>query len=588
MTIRFNKWALIFLLFPCANLSAEDSGFRNTGTQVRFVGSQVCASCHAGIFATYAKTAMGRSMALGNSATGNALPVPFTVFDSDSGEYFEVSRKDGDYYQSVYAVDHAGKEMLRQAWKLPFVIGAGENGFGLLLQRDGYLFEGPLTYYTKSQVWSFSPGYERRNLAFTRPVIAECVGCHSARPRPIYEKAALYRNPPFEELAIGCENCHGPGALHVAERRAGLAPPGGKDTSIVNPARLTETLADNICMKCHQGGDVRVMQPGRHMEDFRPGTRLDDVVAIFKAPLSKDAASQSVLLEHYYSMTLSRCYRGSSGRLRCTSCHDPHKEPSAEEAGSFYRAKCLSCHAASNCKLALADRTKTSPADACASCHMPKRTVTTITHAALTEHRVIAKPDEPYPSEAFAPAADQGTGLFHLTAGDVRAEKIPPLTLFQAYAGLIRDGHTEFSERANAMLDQLARASPRNPVVLSALARRAMNRQGPEAVDEAIGYFTAAIQDGSPAAEDFLLLAGLYGRKKQNAESISILRRGMAANPYVREFPESLAAQHMSSGEYRDASAVIRKGLEIFPDDVALRALQKKIQDATLDGSPGP
>jgi len=33
---------------------------------------------------------------------------------------------------------------------------------------------------------------------------------------------------------------------------------------------------------------------------------------------------------------------------------------------------------------------------------------------------------------------------------------------------------------------------------------------------------------------------------------------------------------------------VIRKGLDLFPDDVTLRVLQKKVQSATLEGSIAP
>ncbi|MGH9593767.1 MAG: hypothetical protein ACRD5L_11790, partial [Bryobacteraceae bacterium] len=72
------------------------------------------------------------------------------------------------------------------------------------------------------------------------------------------------------------------------------------------------------------------------------------------------------------------------------------------------------------------------------------------------------------------------------------------------------------------------------------------------------------------------------------AEAIAVLRKGMQANPYVREFPEALAVQHMSAGDYRAASDVVRNALGLFPDDVTLRVLQKRIQSATLDGAFGP
>jgi len=581
LTIRFSSLLLALSIVAWSPLSSAQSA--------HYVGTQACATCHAEIFAKYSNTAMGRSIVRGDDPSLlDRLPVPFTVFDSDAGEYFEVLRKDGAIYQSQYAVDRDGKEIFRQTWKLSFVVGSGENGFGFLLERDGYLFEAPLTYYTKSHAWNFSPGYQLRNLAFTRPVIAECVGCHSGRPQPVYGRTALYREPPFAELAVGCENCHGPGELHVAERRAGRALVGKTDTSIVNPTHLSGWLSDNICMKCHQGGDVRVEQPGKHGQDFRPGMRLDDVVAIFKAPLSPAAYSQSVLLEHYFSMTLSRCYRASAGALRCTSCHDPHTQPPRAEAGAFYRARCVSCHQPASCKLPIDARQKTNPADDCASCHMPKRTVTTITHAALTEHRIVARPDEPYPPEAFEPGASSAPGLLHLTAGpQSHTGNTPAITLFQAYAGLVHDGHSEFKTKANEMLDRVARESSGNPVVLSALARRAMGTGTPEALEEAIRDFTSATQAGA-AAEDYLLLAGLYGKKKQNTEAIAVLQKGMRANPYVREFSESLAVEYMALGQYRDASDVIRKGLDLFPDDVTLRVLQKKVQSATLDGSMTP
>jgi tetratricopeptide (TPR) repeat protein len=219
---------------------------------------------------------------------------------------------------------------------------------------------------------------------------------------------------------------------------------------------------------------------------------------------------------------------------------------------------------------------------------MPKRTVTTITHAALTEHRIVTRPDEPYPPEAFEPGANSAPGLLHLTAGpQSHTGNTPAITLFQAYAGLVHDGHSEFKTKANEMLDRVARESSGNPVVLSALARRAMGTGTPEALEEAIRDFTSATQAGA-AAEEYLLLAGLYGKKKQNTEAIAVLQKGMRANPYVREFSESLAVEYMALGQYRDASDVIRKGLDLFPDDVTLRVLQKKVQSATLDGSMTP
>jgi tetratricopeptide (TPR) repeat protein len=512
------------------------------------------------------------------------LPLPFTLFDNQRNEYFEVSRQGDALRQSQYALDRGGKQIFRQDWKIAWIIGSGENGIGFLIQRDRYLFEAPLSYYSKSRTWSFSPGYERHNYAFTRPILAECSSCHSGRPQPVYGGGSgLYQDPPFAELAVGCENCHGPGELHVAERRAALPLKESFDNSIVNPKHLSGWLADNICMKCHQGGDVRVPQPGKHDADFRPGTQLDAVLAIFKAPLSRSInSSPDVLLEHYFSMTLSKCYRASAGNLHCTSCHDPHAEPRTTEAAAYYRNRCLQCHASQPCKAQLKGGGHDASAfEDCAACHMRKRSATTITHAALTEHRVTVTPEEALPEEAFESGAEPNSGLIHLTATPgTSGQRSSDITLFQAYATLVHEGHEQFRPRMNSMLDRLAIDSPDNPVVLSALARKAAAAGTPEALKDAKKYFEQAIQLGSKERDNFLSLAELYSRSGDDADAIHVLRQGMHENPYAPEFPESLATALIRSDDYRNAADVVRRGLDLFPDDAILRNLRGKIQFA--------
>jgi len=244
----------------------------------------------------------------------------------------------------------------------------------------------------------------------------------------------------------------------------------------------------------------------------------------------------------------------------------------------------LGCHQPQSCKLPVEERVKKNPADDCASCHMPKRTVTTITHAALTDHSITARPGEPYPEEAFASHAAGGTGLLHLTAapgGPVSS--IPPITLLRAYLDLIRDGHQEYTARKDELLDQLARGAPTDPVVFAALGRRAAAQGTVEGTRESIRYLTGAIRAGSKVPEDYLLLAEVYGRSKLHAEAIRALQNGLEQNPYLREFYEALAAQHIALGNYRDALQVIGNGLAVSPDDSTLLVMRKKVQAAMLD-----
>src|SRR5206468_752199 len=59
----------------------------------------------------------------------------------------------------------------------------------------------------------------------------------------------------------------------------------------------------------------------------------------------------------------------------------------AADAVAHYRAKCVECHADRGCRLPPAERLKSSPADDCAACHMPRGS-TEVPHVAFTHHRI--------------------------------------------------------------------------------------------------------------------------------------------------------------------------------------------------------
>ena len=249
----------------------------------QYVGSKACYGCHTGIYKTFEQTDMGRSMTMASSWTASVLPDSALLTQPGNPHTFGVARGPNGWVESesqagVFSVEHP----------LTYAVGSGANGVTFLIRRGDYLFQAPLSFYSRTHKWDFSPGYEDADLGFGRVVPEECINCHAGRPVPIANRSGAYADPPFSELAIGCENCHGPGDAHVKSL-------GKKPGTIVNPAKLTPRLAENICMNCHQGGDSRVLQPGKSYLDFRPGQWLYDTAVIVKQPARTQDAD---LLEH--------------------------------------------------------------------------------------------------------------------------------------------------------------------------------------------------------------------------------------------------------------------------------------------------
>jgi hypothetical protein len=281
-----------------------------------YIGSKACTGCHRELYDRYLRSAMGQSMRPAGDPRDLARVIkPVAVHNAD--RIFEIEREADDLYQT-----ESETGVFRTHHRLEYAIGSGVNGSTYLVRRGNYLLEAPLSFFSRTTAWELSPGYESGNPGFTRPIAAACMACHSGRPQAIANREGLFADPPFQEVAIGCENCHGPGRDHV--RQAGAR------KAIVNPARLDRRLAEDVCMNCHQAGNTRVLMPGRTYADFRPGTPLSDTVAIFKIPIRPVEAKLEDLLEHHFAMQISKCFTASNGRLSCLTCHNPHEIPSAD------------------------------------------------------------------------------------------------------------------------------------------------------------------------------------------------------------------------------------------------------------------
>jgi Tfp pilus assembly protein PilF len=549
---------------------ATNSGSAMRATQEGFVGSRACAPCHQSIFDQFAKTSMGRSMTRVTPELVRNVVTSGSSYDEKLSQHFEVFAQQGKLLQSQYATGDRGSEAFRETHEIKWIMGSGTNGFAGLTTNGSYLFQAPLSFYSRIGAWGLSPGYEFGNYGFNRPILSGCVACHSGHPLAARTGNGRFEDPAFQELAIGCENCHGPGGSHIQAMTGKETVGPGGHVSIVNPARLKPALADNICMFCHQTGDVRVLKPDKDYRDFRPGQPLDDTLSIFLVPPKRESPPPSDHLEHYYSMILSKCYRSSGRRLSCITCHDPHQQPSGNEAVAYFDGKCAACHTDSSCKAPLNVRQQKEPPNDCVGCHMPKRDIGVILHSSATSHRIMARPDEPFPEAAFHQTTSLLPDLVHLSGIVGQSGLTPPrLTLLQAYGELMDKG-PEYRDRYLAVLAELEHSQPENALVQASLGRKALLE---DKASEAATHLRLALEIGPPQASTYADLAEAQGKLGALNEAIASLGKAVELDPFNAAFQKKLVLRFIEAKQYARAEAALDRYVQTFPQDSFMRRM---------------
>ena len=378
------------------------------------VGDAACASCHADIAETYARSGMGRAV---SQFTRDGAPERFdaagkspTVCAPDDGSpgggycYEAFVRGDSLFQRET----HPAEPGFERVYAASHVVGSGNATRSYLMMASGsgtedgdaeggYLTEMPLTWYVERALWDLSPGYDTGNSRFERPVTLECLTCHDAAPG--HEPSQnFYTDVP---LGISCERCHGPGSAHVEAFEAGDAP---GETLIVNPANLPTDLQLDVCQQCHLTGET-VFKPGHDPTTYRPGRPLSAHRAVFVSEQSLGDPEAFGIASHAERMAQSACFEGSLGTpaaMTCTTCHDPHVAQK-ELPADTYSAACRSCHTPTPAGTPptgggpLCDRPEaTTPAIAlsgdCASCHMRRAGTSDIPHVSFTDHWIRETP----------------------------------------------------------------------------------------------------------------------------------------------------------------------------------------------------
>ncbi len=314
-----------------------------------------CAVCHRAEANGFAHTPMAR--ALESVKECEILKANPRLTARIGGYSYEISRE-GD--QSIYAVTD-GKETIRVP--LAWAFGLGSAGQTYFFQLEGEWYESTVSYYSALRGLDLTMGAANdvartlRDAAGhlrTPKEAGECFACHAT-------DAVKGKQLTLSAMTAGiqCERCHGPSAEHVGAARASMRKLGSLST---------EELSD-FCGQCHRSWSQIAMN-GPH-----------GILNVRFQP---------------YRLGNSKCYDAEDRRIRCTACHDSHRDVSTSAAA--YDGRCLACHSASArpatkasvhvCRVAKKD---------CATCHMPKLDLPGA-HNKFTDHLIrVVKANEKYP-----------------------------------------------------------------------------------------------------------------------------------------------------------------------------------------------
>lgn len=354
-----------------------------------YVGSRSCADCHQAIAESYQSHPMANSIRAVNGPPSGSAQSDTQV--AGKSRFYEVQYgSDGTMFHHEKMVDLQGQSIFDQAVEMHYEVGSGQRAFAYLYQQNDLLFQSPINWYSQTEQWDLSPGYSKDDpRRFRRRITDECLACHAGQTDSIGRSLNRFGNPAFHEMAIGCENCHGPGAGHVALHEQGPLADGIADP-IVNPINLHHSARESVCNQCHLQATARVLRPGRSHFDFRPGFELEDIWTVLDEGVDVSEDGQTKAVNHVQQMRASKCYIGSEGAMGCISCHNPHGLPALETQTAFYRDRCYKCHERDDCVESVDVRNQRD--NSCVACHMPHRTSNNISHVTQTDHRILRKP----------------------------------------------------------------------------------------------------------------------------------------------------------------------------------------------------
>ncbi len=342
------SWKLVLYIRSLRpNTRLETTSLADAAKSAHYVGLQACQRCHAQIYDRWEKTPMANVVRDPKQHPDAIIPKlatnPYTKFTVDQVALV---------YGSI--------------WKQRYFTKVGDDYFPLGAQWDvGNHAWRPYSVPTGADWWTAF--YPPDNMH--RPTGPTCDGCHSVN-YDIHTKQVA-------EWNVGCEACHGPGSVHVAN---------GVRGNILNPAHMDYVGASDTCIQCHsQGRPLANPIEGKYYDwpvGFHVGRDLKDFWQLEPSTLGEssflhfpDGTAHKNRMQGN-DFVQSVMYRHG---VTCFSCHDVHGTDNYAQLRKPADKICLDCHGplspngpATATLEAHTHHKAGSTGSQCIACHMPK------------------------------------------------------------------------------------------------------------------------------------------------------------------------------------------------------------------------
>ena len=180
--------AVLFFNINCNNNPQNKSveqlkEYASLSDTVEYVGMQTCAQCHQAIYKTFIETGMGKSFEAASRKKSSASFSHSIVYDTFSDFNYQAHWVNDSIVFTEYRLK-ASDTIYSRSETVNYIIGSGQHTNSHMINRNGYVYQAPMTYYTQKQQWDLPPGFEGGyNSRFNRAIGLECMSCHNSYPK---------------------------------------------------------------------------------------------------------------------------------------------------------------------------------------------------------------------------------------------------------------------------------------------------------------------------------------------------------------------------------------------------------------------